>query len=130
MYEEAAQAGHSLAQNNLGYLYQTGLGTKADLEEAARWYEHAANQGNLDGMFNFGLMTLKGQGGLQPDKVKAFVLWGRAAMKLHPAATKHLAALANSLTAAETTQGRAEAQAWTASPSRRVLQFFVIRKGD
>ena len=130
LYEEAAQAGHAQAQNNLGYLYQTGLGTKADLEEAARWYEHAANQGNLDGMFNFGLMTLKGQGGLQPDKVKAFVLWGRAAMKLHPAATKHLAALANSLTAAETTQGRAEAQAWIASPPQRVLQYFVIRKGD
>ena len=81
-------------------------------------------------MFNFGLMTLKGQGGLQPDRVKAFALWGRAAMKAHPAATKHLVALANQMSEAETTQGRAEAQAWTASPSKRVLQYFVIRKGD
>lgn len=130
LYEEAAQAGHSLAQNNLGYLYQTGLGTKADLEEAARWYEHAANQGNLDGMFNFGLMTLKGEGGLQPDRVKAFVLWGRAAMKAHPTATKHLVALANQLSEAEKAEGRAKVQAWTASPPQRVLQYFVIRKGD
>ena len=129
-YEKAAQSGHAPAQNNLGLLYQTGKGTKADLEEAARWYEAAANQGNLDGMFNFGLMTLKGQGGLQADKVKAFVLWGRAAMKAHPAATKHLAALANQMPEAEKAEGRAKVQAWTASPSQRVLQHFVIRKGD
>jgi TPR repeat protein len=130
LYEQAAHAGHAQAQNNLGYLYQTGQGTKADLEEAARWYESAANQGNLDGMFNFGLMTLKGQGGIQADRVKAFVLWGRAAMKAHPAATKHLVALANQLTEAEKAEGRAEVQAWTASAPQRVLQHFVIRKGD
>jgi TPR repeat protein len=129
-YEKAAKAGHAPAQNNLGLLYQTGNGVKADLEEAARWYESAANQGNSDGMFNFGLMTLKGQGGLQADQVKAFVLWGRAAMKVHPAATKHLVALANQMPEAERAKGRAEVQAWTASTPQRVLQYFVIRKGD
>jgi len=130
LYETAAKAGHGQAQNNLGYLYQTGKGVEANLEEAARWYESAANQGNLDGMFNYGLLTLNGQGGVQPDKVNAFVLWGRAAVKAHPAATKHLAALANTLNADEANQGRAEAQAWTSSPPQRVLQFFVVRQGD
>ena len=120
--------GHGPAQNNLGLMYQTGTGVKADLEEAVRWYQHAANQGNLDGQFNLGLMTLKGEGGLKADKVKTFVLWGRAAMKAHPQAAENLAELANQLTEDEKNEGRTEVGKWT--QNQKVLQFFVQREGD
>mgnify|MGYP002525686497 CR=1 FL=1 len=33
-FEKAARMGHGPAQNNLGLMYQTGTGVKADLEEA------------------------------------------------------------------------------------------------
>ena len=127
-FAKAARMGHGPAQNNLGLMYQTGVGVKANLEESVRWYQHAANQGNLDAQFNLGLMTLKGEGGLKADKVKAFVLWGRAAMKAHPQATENLAALANELTEDEKNQGRVEVREWT--QNQKVLQYFVIREGD
>ena len=127
-FEKAARMGHGPAQNNLGLMYQTGTGVKADLEEAVRWYQHAANQGNLDGQFNLGLMTFKGEGGLKADKVKTFVLWGRAAMKAHPQAAENLAELANQLTEEEKKQGRDEVGKWT--QNQKVPQFFVLREGD
>ena len=127
-FAKAARMGYGPAQNNLGLMYQAGAGVKANLEESVRWYQHAANQGNLHAQFNLGLMTLKGEGGLKADKIKAFVLWGRAAMKAHPQATENLAALANELTEDEKNQGRAEVREWT--QNQKVPQYFVIREGD
>ncbi|MDP7011807.1 MAG: tetratricopeptide repeat protein [Verrucomicrobiota bacterium] len=127
-FSKAARMGHGPAQNNLGLMYQMGVGVKANLEESVRWYQYAANQDNLDAQFNLGLMTLRGEGGLKADKVKAFVLWGRAAMKAHRQATENLAALANELTEDEKNQGRAEVREWT--QNHKVLQYFVIREGD
>ena len=127
-FAKSARMGHGPAQNNLGLMYQTGMGVEVNLEESVRWYQHAANQGNLDSQFNLGLMRLKGEGGLKADKVKAFVLWGRAAMKGHPQATENLAALANELTEDEKNQGRTEVSEWT--QNKKVLQYFVVREGD
>jgi hypothetical protein len=73
-------------------------------------------------------MTLKGEGGLKADKVKTFVLWGRAAMKAHPQAAENLAELANQLTEEEKKQGRDEVAKWT--QNQKVPQFFVLREGD
>ena len=41
----AAERGHGGAQNNLGYLYQHGLGLPQNDEEAFRWYRKAAESG-------------------------------------------------------------------------------------
>jgi TPR repeat protein len=44
--------------NNLGYLYQIGLGVARDYAQARRWYQKAADAGNADGMFNLGQLYL------------------------------------------------------------------------
>jgi TPR repeat protein len=42
-----AHAGHSQAQTELAYLYQTGTGTDKNIDEAIKWYAAASEQGNL-----------------------------------------------------------------------------------
>jgi TPR repeat protein len=35
----AAEAGHTEAQHNLGWMYQNGKGVKMDLAKAVEWYQ-------------------------------------------------------------------------------------------
>ncbi len=58
-YEEAAkifielsQMGHTDAINNLGTLYQIGLGVEKDYSKAAHYYQLAAERGHEDAAFN------------------------------------------------------------------------------
>jgi len=52
----AAEAGYSSAEFNLGLMYFKGYGVSKDLVAAARWYLRAAQRGNLDAQENLGLM--------------------------------------------------------------------------
>jgi TonB family protein len=44
---DAAERGHPMAQFHLGRRYELGNGVSVDVEEALRWYEKAAAQGNV-----------------------------------------------------------------------------------
>jgi TPR repeat protein len=46
------QDGHSLSQYNIGLIYANGLGIIADENEASKWYEQSARQGNGLAQFN------------------------------------------------------------------------------
>src|SRR5947199_135470 len=54
---EAARAGNPRAQNFVGYCYDLGKGVSRDSSVAQRWYSKAAQQGNVDAMFNLALST-------------------------------------------------------------------------
>ena len=45
-YLKAANMGHMTAQNNLGFMYEKGLGVQKNDREAIRWYRLAARKGN------------------------------------------------------------------------------------
>jgi TPR repeat protein len=45
-YRKAANMGHMTSQNNLGFLYERGLGVQKNEHEAVRWYRLAARKGN------------------------------------------------------------------------------------
>lgn len=47
-----AKGGDAEAQYNVGMMYANGKGVKADLSEAKRWYEKAAEQGNASAQYN------------------------------------------------------------------------------
>ncbi len=47
-YRKAAAQGYVLAQMDLAYMFEKGVGVAPDLDEARRWYEKAAAQGNAD----------------------------------------------------------------------------------
>ena len=58
----AAEAGHALGQNDLGYMYQNGMGVERDYAEAVKWYRLAADGGNSIAEANLAFMYLGGLG--------------------------------------------------------------------
>src|SRR5579863_10313469 len=51
-YEKAAGAGDPLAQNQIGYFYESGLGVPMDGARAAHWFQLAAACGYLEAKVN------------------------------------------------------------------------------
>jgi len=61
-YRKAAEQGHSGAQNNLGSLYQHGLGLTKNMQESIKWYKLSAEQGDRAGQFNLAYCYQRGYG--------------------------------------------------------------------
>ena len=61
-YRLAAEQGYSVAQSNLGFMYDNGFGTTQDYNEAVKWYRLAAEQGYSVAQFNLGVMYENGLG--------------------------------------------------------------------
>jgi uncharacterized RDD family membrane protein YckC len=59
--QEAAQ-GDASAMNNIGYLYEQGIGVQVDYAEAMKWYRRAADLGYGEAMYNIGMMFVRGLG--------------------------------------------------------------------
>jgi TPR repeat protein len=57
-----ALRGNARAQAFLGFMYQYGLGVPQAYDEAATWYNRAAEQGDPTAQYSLGLMYDKGQG--------------------------------------------------------------------
>lgn len=57
-----AEQGIAEAQNNLGHLYEEGLGVSQDYTEAMRWYRLAANSELPQAQHNIGLLYYLGYG--------------------------------------------------------------------
>ena len=70
-YQRAADAGDAVAQNNLGSLYQNGLGVPKDLERARALYAKSAAQGFPMAENSLGYMFDLGLGGLVQDRAIA-----------------------------------------------------------
>jgi TonB family protein len=58
----AADQGNTRAQENLGGLYEKGLGVSQDYAEAMIWYRKAADQGNTNAHVNVGWLYQNGWG--------------------------------------------------------------------
>lgn len=57
-----AKDGNALAQSNVGYLYEHGLGVSQSYVEALAWYRKAANQNLAQAQFNIGTLYYYGYG--------------------------------------------------------------------
>jgi len=78
-YAKAAERGNADAQNELGHLYQFGLGVEKDNAQALQWFRKAADQGNPGGQANLGWMYQYGLGVTQ-DNSQAFQLYQKSAL--------------------------------------------------
>ena len=76
----AAEAGDAEAQNNVGEIYERGLGTEPNFEAALIWYRKAADQGYGPASFNLGTLYEQGKG-VAADKLQA-LNWYRQAWGL------------------------------------------------
>ena len=83
----AAEAGYSASQFELAALYDSGpaemgypqdVGVLQDVDEAAVWYEKAADQGFLPAIGALGVMLMEDRGSLQPSARRARALFHKA----------------------------------------------------
>lgn len=92
-YRIAATHHHREAENNIGALYEGGLGVQQDSTQAARWYQLASDGGLARAQYQLALLYLSGQG-VKRDAMRAGELMRAAAgggdaqaqmwVKLHP----------------------------------------------
>jgi TPR repeat protein len=59
---DLAEAGDAEAQNNIGYLYEEGLGVAQQYDVAMDWYRRAAESGSVEAEHNLGMMYVGGRG--------------------------------------------------------------------
>jgi uncharacterized protein len=57
-----AKEGSAFAENNIGYLYEHGLGVSQSYVEAMAWYRRAANKNLAQAQFNIGTLYYYGYG--------------------------------------------------------------------
>ena len=78
LYRKAAEQGHLSAMTSLGFMYERGLGVRADPGEAAYWYRRAAEAGEPMAMFDIGILYRDGRG-VPQNQVRAVQWFQKAA---------------------------------------------------
>ena len=76
-WQANATAGDPEAMNNIGVLYNKGLGVEQDNKQAAAWYEKAAQLGYVNAQFNLANLYYSGRG--VDHDLKQAARWYRAA---------------------------------------------------
>ncbi len=89
-----AEQGDADAQNNLGVMYDKGIGVPQNHKTAVKWYRLAAEQGDARAQYNLGVMYDNGKGVPQDDKT-AVKWWTLAAEQGHTLAQQKLNQLTN-----------------------------------
>ena len=100
-----AEAGHAVAQYNLGQMYREGMGIPQDYAEALKWHRLAAEAGYRDAQNNLGTMYGNGEGVLQ-DYRFAYMWFNLAAAQGDELAKENRDIVAKRMTPAQ----RSEAQ--------------------
>ncbi len=80
-----AENGDPAAQTLIAEMYERGLGVGKNTGEAAAWYEIAAEAGNREAQFAFGIKLMQGKDVAQ-DKERGIEMMRRAADAGHPVA--------------------------------------------
>lgn len=77
---EAAKAGNLLAQGQMGFQYEKGIGVKQSFAEAAKWYRRAADRGDSRSMKDLGQLYELGLG-VPEDWIQAAKWYEKSAEK-------------------------------------------------
>jgi TPR repeat protein len=88
-----AELGDAEAMNNIGVLYNKGLGVSRDYREAASWYERAAVLGFAIAQYNLANLYFDGSG-VRRDHTQAAAWYLKAAMRGHLGAQYFISQLA------------------------------------
>lgn len=80
-FKKAAELGHAEAMNNLGFIYDQGVGIIYDSDKAKNWYSKAAEAGSPTAMLNLALIHSNGD---ERDIVKAVKYFEKASKKINP----------------------------------------------
>lgn len=77
-FSKAAAHGSNAAEENIGYLFQKGLGVGTDYSQAMSWFIRASAEGNSDADNQIGWLYQFGQG-VDTDNARALTWYGLAA---------------------------------------------------
>ncbi|MDH3639455.1 MAG: SPOR domain-containing protein [Gammaproteobacteria bacterium] len=89
VWKPLAEKGDAEAQYSLGFMYESGWGTKKDYQQAYDWYSKAADQGHSKAQYNLGLLYFRGLG-VDQDKGLAYYWIQNAADQRHARAREFL----------------------------------------
>ena len=84
-----AEQGNTDAQNNLGVMYDGGMGVLENDAEAVKWFRKAAEQGDAYAQVNLGFMYGTGEG-VPMNYVKAYMWYSLAKAQSNEDAVKGL----------------------------------------
>ena len=76
--------------NNLGFLYEYGLGVSRDPKEAAKWYLAGAEKNDPKAQANYGVMCGEGTGGVPRDLVQGYKWLKLSALQGDPVGKKYM----------------------------------------
>ena len=93
------------AQYALGLMYHLGQGITQDFDDAIRWYETAARQGDANAMNNMAFMYGMGEG-VQQSNVEAYAWFALAASRGNADAAENRDLAAAEMTPEERRKGR------------------------
>jgi TPR repeat protein len=110
-FRKAADQGYAIAQYNLGFLYDTGIGVARDFAEAAKWYVRSVDQGDAGAQANLGAMYAQGQG-VPRDNVQAYMWSSLAAAQGDSDALKNRNAVAKAMTPDQIAEAQRLARGW------------------
>ena len=71
IYSRLSEGGDARAQDDLGFMYYLGHGTRQDFRMAAEWFRAAAEQGHAPAQINLGTLYLRGLG-VSKDTIEAY----------------------------------------------------------
>jgi TPR repeat protein len=89
LFDHAANAGHTRALNQLGYMAQRGVGRAQNIEEANVFFKLAAEKGDPYGMLSYGRNLARGRG-TKPDINTGLAYLNRAVEMGHTYAMNEL----------------------------------------
>src|SRR5262249_1392680 len=89
---KGAERGEPQAHTLVGRIYAEGLGVAPNGSLAAQWYARAAELGDTEGMFAYGMMLVQGRG-VDKDRVQGASYLEKAAARRHALANYNLALL-------------------------------------
>ena len=91
LYTQLSNEGNADAMTSLGYMYQNAQGCTQDDAKALALYERAAELKQPYALFNLGILTMNGLGGVAHDQFRAHELFMEAAVREVPRAMYEVA---------------------------------------
>ncbi|MEE3197834.1 MAG: tetratricopeptide repeat protein, partial [Pseudomonadota bacterium] len=97
--------GEAMAQHNLGFMHENGLGTPSDDVQAVNWYRLSAGVGSVVAQKNLGRMYFQGKG-VPIDNLRAYAWLNLAAIGGDSDAVEQRAMVEQSMDAAQVAEAQ------------------------
>jgi TPR repeat protein len=114
IFRPLAEKGNTIAEFNMGVLYDQGKGVPQDYVQAMQWYRKAAEKGLPQAQVNLGILYQEGQG-VKPDYVRAYFWYALADSQGDGQAPQAMKDIAGKMTPAEVQEAERQVKDYLAT---------------